>query len=141
MKHIFAVLACLVALTACQSQPAVPANVGGGATVAVLPADAAPKIAGIRFTHGLEIGRLRGGPYQGNDLFAGEVITSSNVASVELRTNLFSVNASKTRAGHFVFNAQVLDLPSIFIRPYNLRVIARNTRGDETEEDVPFRIQ
>jgi hypothetical protein len=73
--------------------------------------------------------------------FTGMIWTSSNVASVELRTNLFSINAAKRGVGSFAFDAAVYDLPPIFIRPYLLRVIARNTAGAEAEEDLPFRIR
>lgn len=103
------------------------------ATVPMLSADAAPRIVALHFRSGLAVGR--GGA------FAGTIVTSSNVASVELRTNLFSINAVKAGVGRFAFDVDVYDLPSIFIRPYALRVIARNTRGDETEEDLPFRIR
>lgn len=65
--------------------------------------------------------------------------TSTNVASVEIRTDLFSFNAERTAFGQFAFHQRVIDLPSVFERGYVLRVIARNTAGVTAEQDIPFR--
>ncbi len=73
--------------------------------------------------------------------FAGRIWASSNVASVEVRTNLFSIDAPKRGVGRFAFEVAVYDLPPIFVRAYRLRVIARTTAGVEAEEDLPFRIR
>lgn len=75
------------------------------------------------------------------ELWTGAFVTSTNVASVELRTNLFVVNVPRASAGRFAFRLDVLDVPPIFLRSYRLRVIARNARGDAVEEDVPFRLR
>ena len=126
-------------LVACSSAPPpAPSNVRVGsvppanALVASLPSAAAPKIAALWF-NSLDV--KRGKNWQ------GRIDTSSNVASVEVRTNLFSINARRSDFGRFNFNVDVFDVPSIFIRGYDLRVIARNTAGVETEEDLPFRIR
>ena len=37
--------------------------------------------------------------------------------------------------------ADLFDTPPIFVRPYQLRVIARNSAGKETEEHLPFEIR
>lgn len=73
--------------------------------------------------------------------WSGEFITSTNVASVEVRTNLFSIDVPRRAFGVFGFDVDVLDLPPIFIRDYRLRVIARNSAGVMNEEDVPFHIR
>lgn len=117
------------------------------AAIPQLAPNAPPRIVHLYFPNGLAV--RRGSPddvYLGHEWFRpneflGTISTSSNVASVELRTNLFSINTAKKDIGRFEFDVEVVDVPSIFIRPYTLRVIARNTRGDETEEDVPLRIQ
>ena len=70
----------------------------------------------------------------------GAIVTTTNVASVEVRTNLFSIDVPRRRYGLFAYSLSVLDVPPIFIRKYRLRVIARNAAGRETEEDLPFRI-
>ncbi len=56
-------------------------------------------------------------------------VTTTNVASVEVRTNLFSINVPRVAYGRFAFRLDVLDTPPIFVRPYRLRVIARNSAG------------
>lgn len=71
----------------------------------------------------------------------GEFVTGTNVASVEVRTNLFSIDVPRTGFGRFAFALDVLDAPPIFIRPYRLRVIARNSAGAAFEQDLPFEIR
>lgn len=73
--------------------------------------------------------------------WSGQIVTSSNVASVEVRTSLFSINVPRTTFGRFAFQVHVLDLPPIFIRAYQVRAIARNSAGAEVEEDFPLRIR
>jgi len=73
--------------------------------------------------------------------WSGTIIASTNVASVEVRTNLFSIDVPRRGYGDFRFTLHVFDVPPIFIRPYNLRVIARNSAGESVEEDLPFRIR
>ena len=58
-----------------------------------------------------------------------------------MRTNLFSINVPRRAPGRFAFTLNVLDTPPIFVRAYSLRVIARNSAGQEYEEDLPFRIR
>ena len=129
----------VVALAACSSAaPPVPSNVHVGAfpkTRAAAPErpnDAPPEITSIRF-NSLDV--KRGGVWE------GQIDASTNVASVEVRNNLFSINARRSDYGHFNFKVDVFDVPSIFIRGYDLRVIARNSAGLETEEDLPFQIR
>ncbi len=70
----------------------------------------------------------------------GDVVTSTNTASLEFQTNLFDFSAPRSRPGRFHFNLRLVDVPALFIRPYVLHVIARNTAGDVQQIDVPFRI-
>jgi len=115
----------------------VPSNVTFGPPAAMpAPAvaanDDAPRILAVRFSSE-EVRR-------GQD-WSGAVVASTNVASVEVRSSLFSINVPRRGFGRFAFTAHVLDLPPIFIRGYRLRVIARNSAGAESEEDLPFRIR
>lgn len=73
--------------------------------------------------------------------WSGRFVTGTNVASLEVRTSLFSINVPKLQPGRFIFVVDVLDMPPIFVRSYRLRVIARNSAGSEYEEDLPFRIR
>jgi hypothetical protein len=130
-------LAFMALLPACASRlPDSPANVAVG--LAALPApriepnDAPPRILGMRFSS-LDVRR--------GQLWSGAIVTGTNVASVEVRTNLFSINVPKRAPGRFGFILNVLDTPPIFVRAYRLRVIARNSAGSEYEENLPFRIR
>lgn len=93
---------------------------------------AAPQIVAMKFSAPV----IR----RGTD-WRGSVVTSTNVASVEVRSSLFSVDVPRRDFGNFSFALHVLDVPPIFVRAYRLRVIARNTAGVQTEEDLPVRIQ
>lgn len=128
----------VLTLAACASQPvAVPENAHIGASVK-LPApevaanDAPPRIVAMHFS---SIGVQRG------DSWSGTIITTTNVASVEVRTNLFSINVPRRGFGDFRFALRIYDVPPIFIRGYTVRVIARNAAGASTEEDLPLRIR
>jgi hypothetical protein len=122
---------------ACTSRLAVaPGNVSTGPSVLptprVEPNDALPRILAMRFSS-LDV--RRGGRW------SGEFVTGTNVASVEVRTNLFSIDVPRRTYGRFAFTLDVLDTPPIFVRAYRLRVIARNSAGKAYEEDLPFRIR
>lgn len=137
---IFALSALAVALAvaACGSHPSsLPADVrvGGPAalpTPRIEPNDSKPEIVKMHFST-LDV--RRGGKW------SGEFVTGTSVASLEVRTNLFSIDVPRIGYGHFAFVLDVLDAPSIFIRTYLLRVIARNSAGVEYEQDLPFRIR
>jgi cytochrome oxidase Cu insertion factor (SCO1/SenC/PrrC family) len=70
----------------------------------------------------------------------GDILTSTNTASVEVGTNLFDFSAPQHGAGHFAFHFHIIDVPALLVRPYVLHITARNTAGDATVVDVPFRI-
>jgi hypothetical protein len=125
-------------LAACASRSvAVPSNVTFGdaaslPTPAPAQPDAPPRILAMRFSSG-EVRR--------GETWSGAIVTSTNVASVEVRTNLFSIDVPRRNYGDFRFSLRVYDVPPIFIRAYRLRVIARNAAGGSVEEDLPFRIR
>ena len=116
-----------------------PSNASVGALAAATPPEpvalssgAAPRLLSVRFSS-LDVKR--------GERWSGAFVTSTNVASVEVRTPLFSINVPRSSFGRFGFAADVLDLPPIFVRPYRLEVIARNTAGSSVAEDLPFRIR
>ncbi|HKU67281.1 MAG TPA: hypothetical protein VJP85_05870 [Candidatus Baltobacteraceae bacterium] len=125
-------------LTACASHGgAVPSNVAFGAArplpaPAIEQSTAAPRILAMRFS---------GEEVHPGDTWSGTIVTSTNVASVEVRTNLFSIDVPRRTYGDFRFALRIYDVPPIFIRAYRLRVIARNAAGQSVEEDLPFRIR
>ncbi|MGA8533182.1 MAG: hypothetical protein WB615_03620 [Candidatus Tumulicola sp.] len=117
--------------------PDVPPDVSIGPphalpTPRIEPMGSAPEILGMHFST-LDVRR--------GELFSGEFVTGTNVASIEVRTNLFSIDVPRTGYGRFAFTLDVLDTPPIFIRPFRLRVIARNSAGAEYERDLPFEIR
>jgi hypothetical protein len=127
-------LAFAALLAACAPHvPEPPENVTVG--TARLPApptepnDAPPQILAAEFS-ALDVRR--------GQHWSGAFVTGTNVASLEVRTNLFSINVPKRAPGRFTFTLDVLDTPPIFVRRYRLRVIARNSAGTAYEEDVPF---
>lgn len=126
------------ALTACASRlPDVPESVSVGNPLA-LPTprtaknDAPPHMLAMHFSS-LDVAR--------GTTWSGTFVTTTNVASVEVRTNLFSVDVPRKRFGRFAFTLDVLDTPPIFVRAYRLRVLARNSAGSVEEQDLPFRIR
>lgn len=136
LLRIGALASCALVAGCASRSPDPPANVATG--FAALPAprvegnDAPPGILAMRFSS-LDIRR--------GERWLGRFVTGTNVASLEVRTSLFSINVPKLAPGRFAFAVDVLDTPPIFVRSYRLRVIARNSAGLEYEEDLPFRIR
>lgn len=74
--------------------------------------------------------------------FDGTIVTSTNVASVEVRTASFSINSAHVAPGLYRFHTLVLELPPLSRRHwYDLSIIARNTPGDEEVEHAPLRVE
>lgn len=128
----------LAALAGCSARTVrIPPNATFGDSRALpapvqAPNDALPRILAMRFS-AADVRR-------GQD-WSGQIVTTTNVASVEVRTSLFSIDVPRTSFGRFAFRLHVLDVPPIFIRAYQVRVIARNSAGTEAEEDFPLRIR
>jgi hypothetical protein len=70
----------------------------------------------------------------------GDMVTTSNTASVEIFTNLYSFEVPKVGTGRFRFAVHLFDLPAFLVRPYTLHVIARNAAGTRADTTVPFEI-
>ena len=69
--------------------------------------------------------------------FDGAIVASTNVASVEVRTAAFSINAEHVAPGSFRFHTRVLELPPLSRRhSYQLCIIARNTAGERQVEQA-----
>lgn len=68
----------------------------------------------------------------------GRAVTTTNVASLEIRTESFSFVAERTNFGEFRFRQHVLDWIPQYKRAYTLQVIARNAAGDEDALLIPI---
>ncbi len=68
----------------------------------------------------------------------GVIVTSTNVASVEVRTESFTFVAQRERPGFFTFSQEILDMVPQYRRPYTLSVIARNSNGVSDTWLVPI---
>jgi hypothetical protein len=130
---------CLGVLAGCAFAPAtVPANAVVAARVPAswspAPANpnADPTIVGARFSSlDVELGQD----------WDGDVVTSRDVASVDLHTNLFDIALARTAPGRFHFLQHVIDDPAFIVRPYALEIIAKRERGDFVKLVVPFRLR
>ena len=68
--------------------------------------------------------------------WSGRIVTSTNVASVEVRWPFFAFSAPRSAPGEFGFHFHALDLPIIYHRPYTIEIVARNTPGATTQRNV-----
>lgn len=74
------------------------------------------------------------------DTLWGKVLTSSNVASVEVRVATYGVGLQKVGVGRFTLAYRLGSIPFFVHGTYPMRIIARNTRGDVAERDLPLTI-
>jgi cytochrome oxidase Cu insertion factor (SCO1/SenC/PrrC family) len=100
----------------------------------------APHVAAIAAPAAIEAIRLSSLELRPGSDWDGDVLTSTNTASLEVGTNLFDFSVPRQAPGHFHFVFHVVDVPGMYVRPYTLHLIARNTAGDAREIDLPFRI-
>lgn len=72
----------------------------------------------------------------------GNVVTSTNVATVEVRVARYSVAMLKVGEGRFTLTMTVPHLP-FFLRwrTYTVAVIAHNARGDAVEQTLPITVR
>ncbi|MGB8151941.1 MAG: hypothetical protein WCE97_12195 [Candidatus Cybelea sp.] len=101
-------------------------------TIAILPPDAAPQIL---WWH------LSSATPQAGDTLSVIVLTSSNVASVEVRVGGYSFNLPKTDVGRFEGAYAVPQLPFFMNHTLVLQIIARNTAGVPVENSVEIQVR
>jgi len=136
-NRLFAVAALFVQLCACESQTApkpsprivFASKIPSPWPHAVLAAaDALPRIINVW---------LSSSTIAPGSTLDGAIATTSNVASVEVRTAAFSINSSHVAPGQFRFHTRVLELPPLArLHTYTLDVIARNTAGQAQVEQA-----
>ncbi len=132
-------LAVIVLLIGCSSSPGRTLDPAGVViapavwpTPETLPPDARPRILALWMNET----NVRTGTR-----WMGTIVTSTNVASVEVRTESFSFTADRQRFGVFGFSQGILDVIPQYRRAYVLHVIARNTGGAVDERLVPITIR
>ncbi len=74
------------------------------------------------------------------DTLWGKVLTSSNVASVEVRVGNIGVGLNKVGVGRFTLAYRVGSIPFFVRGTYPMRIIARNSRGDKVEQTLPLTV-
>jgi hypothetical protein len=74
------------------------------------------------------------------DTVSGTVLTTSNVASVEVRIASFGQGMEKAGVGRFQLTYPV-NVPFFVKGTFDMRVIARNTRGESTETRIPITVR
>jgi len=126
---------CLGALTGCANHitasPTQTQNPSG--IIRALPTpeiaapDAPPKILAV------QLSALHVHP---GDTWTGNIITTTNVASLEVRAPSFTFNAEHVGPGEFAFSIHAIFIPPIYRRVYTVALIARNTKGAQAEHDT-----
>lgn len=74
------------------------------------------------------------------DTLWGKVLTSSNVASVEVRVANVGVGLNKVGVGRFTLAYRLGSIPFFVHGTYPMHIIARNSRGDKAERTLPLTI-
>jgi hypothetical protein len=98
----------------------------------MLPPDAPPQILWIALSST--------SPHAGDTLTV-TVLTSSNVASVELRVGGYGSGMNKTDVGHFQLAQIVPKLPFFMNHSLTLQIIARNTAGIAAQQSVAVHVR
>lgn len=68
--------------------------------------------------------------------WSGRIVTSTNVASVEVRWPFFTFSVPRLAPGQFAFRFHVVDLPTVYRRYYTVEFVARNTPAAATQRNV-----
>ncbi|MBV9276869.1 MAG: hypothetical protein JOZ97_01390 [Candidatus Eremiobacteraeota bacterium] len=70
------------------------------------------------------------------DWWAGKIVTSTNVASLEVRWPFYTFSVPRSAPGKFAFRFHAIDLPIVYRRPYTVEFVARNSAGATTQRNV-----
>lgn len=100
--------------------------------IAMLAPNAAPRILDVE---------VSSTTVTSGDVISGTVLTSSNVASVEVRVATYGVSLRKTGVGRFAMSYKIGDIPFFVKGTYPMRVIARNSRGDAVEQTLDLTLR
>ncbi|MFZ1017542.1 MAG: hypothetical protein WAN39_06665 [Candidatus Cybelea sp.] len=140
MRIAAALLACcsLAGVAAAQSvtspspSPSTVPSPAATPTILMLAPDAPPQILWVSVSSTTP---------HASDVVTGTVLTSSNVASVELRIGGYGLNSTKTDVGHFEWSFTVPNLPFYAPHDFMLQIIARNTAGVAATDTVQMSVR
>ncbi|HVA32968.1 MAG TPA: hypothetical protein VNG31_02395 [Candidatus Baltobacteraceae bacterium] len=76
-----------------------------------------------------------------DETLSGTVLTSSNVASVEVRVATYSIGLPKVGVGRFALAYRLGNIPFFVRGTYPMTIVARNTRGDAVHRTLPLTIR
>ncbi|HET9393824.1 MAG TPA: hypothetical protein VFO29_09950 [Candidatus Rubrimentiphilum sp.] len=113
--------------SATQSSPGPSPTASPLPTPLVLPPDAAPQILAVTVNEP---------EFHSGDVISSTVITSTNVAAVELRILGRAIRYPRTDFGIWQLNYTVPHIPRHFLRDYNAQIVAMNTAGATTAFNV-----
>ncbi|MGZ3499557.1 MAG: hypothetical protein ACXWNK_10730 [Vulcanimicrobiaceae bacterium] len=101
-------------------------------TPVTLPDDAPPQIVDVHLNQNV---------IHSGDMVSGWVVTSTNVASVEIDIATYAFGVPRTEVGQFAMSYKAPHIPFFARGNYTARVIARNTKGDRAERDVQIALR
>jgi hypothetical protein len=102
------------------------------AKVPRLPSEASPQILTVAMSETT----VRPG-----DRIFGSVITTSNVASVEVRIGGYGASLTKVGVGRFELSYTVAPLPWFVRGTFAMQLVARNPHGDATTRVIPLTVR
>src|SRR5579862_2745192 len=71
------------------------------------------------------------------DTWSGTIVTTTNVASLEVQSPSFVFNAKRVAYGKFTFTLHWLFIEPLYRREYAVAFVARNAAGISAERDIP----
>lgn len=98
----------------------------------LLPADAPPQILAIQLSDPV---------FHGGELVTGTIITSTNVAAVEIRLMGKHARIPRTDFGVFQMSYKMPRVPFWMRKTYTAQVVAMNSAGVEAERDITVSVR
>jgi hypothetical protein len=84
---------------------------------------------------------MNGTTFSGGDTVTGTIETSTNIAAVEAMIGTWGIPIPRVAPGRFALRYVVPNVPFFWHQTFTLKVIARNTAGDEATREVPITIR
>lgn len=101
-------------------------------TPLMLPPDAAPQILAVQVSDPV---------FHSGELVSGTVITSTNVAAVEIRLGKQAIRMQRTDFGVWQLSYKMPHVPFFYRRTFTAQVVAMNTAGATAERDLQVSVR